>query len=444
MTLAAFYLLATGCRKSPAAEAAEQQQQATTVLITYNGILLDLVKGCEGYRPPVSARMYAYMGLAAWETSRPALPAARSMTSLCPGIKVPVWDTVGGPFVLPVALDACYRTLIEHFFPHRIQYLSKQSEAQLHAMLTGNSQRIGPVAIERSRRFGEAMAMAFYTWSATDSIGHQAYLYNFDKGYAPPVGPGLWTKTGVNPAPALLPRWGQVRTFVVAPGEVRERAPKPFSEDPGSPFYAEAMELYTLSRPLSNEDRWIAEFWSDDFSGVCFCASSRWVSIANQALELKKADFPTAIETYLKLGLALNDAAVKAWQVKYEFDVERPETYIQRNITNNWEPLHDSPPFPSYPSGHATFSAASAAVFSSILGDEIEMSDRSHEGRKEFLSKPRRFHSFHEMARENAVSRLLLGVHYRMDCEEGYRLGEIIGGRVAAMEVWERPHKVKN
>jgi hypothetical protein len=31
------------------------------------------------------------------------------------------------------------------------------------------------------------------------------------------------------------------------------------------------------------------------------------------------------------------------------------------------------------------------------------------------------------MAEENALSRIFIGVHYRMDCEEGIRLGTLIG-----------------
>ena len=220
--------------------------------------------------------------------------------------------------------------------------------------------------------------------------------------------------------------------------------PTPFSEDRGSAFFAQAMELYTLSRPLSDENRWIAEFWSDDFAGVSFCAASRWVSIANQAIDEKNPGFPAALETYLKVGLALNDAAVKCWDVKYRYHVERPGSYIKRNITGNWEPLHEAPPFPAYPSGHATFGNAAAVVFSKILGDQIELSDRSHAGRKEFLGKPRAFHSFRAMAKENALSRLFEGVHYRMDSEEGFRLGGIIGEKVAAVELWKQGAVVKN
>jgi hypothetical protein len=55
------------------------------------------------------------------------------------------------------------------------------------------------------------------------------------------------------------------------------------------------------------------------------------------------------------------------------------------------------------------------------------MTDRCHENRVEFAGIPRAFGSFYEMAYENAISRIPLGVHYRMDCEEGVRFGTVIG-----------------
>lgn len=431
-----FGMLNAGCEKFAPTEKAEFQQ-ANLVLKNYNLTLLEFVKNCEGYRPPVSARMYAYMGLAAWESSRPALPDANSIGAICPGLELPIWDGGAENFVLPVALEACYRAMAKRFFPHGVLYDSEKKLELFSKDLLAKNKHFGTAEIEKSAKFGQAIAAAIHDWSATDTIGHQSYLFNYDKNYAPPAEKGCWQPSGVNPMPALLPKWGQARTFIVAPAEVEARPPLPFSEERNSPFFAQAMELYTLSRPISDENRWIAEFWSDDFAGISYCAASRQMSIAIQSIEQKSSSFPAALETYLKLGLALNDAAVKCWAVKYQYNLERPEAYITRNITSNWAPLHPAPPFPAYPSGHATMANAAAAVFSSILGGEIEFSDRSHDGRKEFLGKPRQYHSFQEIAKENSISRLFGGVHFRMDCEEGYRLGGIVGEKVAALDLWK-------
>ena len=63
------------------------------------------------------------------------------------------------------------------------------------------------------------------------------------------------------------------------------------------------------------------------------------------------------------------------------------------------------------------------------------MTDRTHEGRTEFQGMPRTFKSFEDMAHENALSRLALGVHFRMDCEEGLRLGLLSGQKINAVSL---------
>ncbi|MBK8736934.1 MAG: hypothetical protein IPL98_13925 [Saprospiraceae bacterium] len=51
------------------------------VLLSWNKLLLELVQTSEGYRPPVSGRMYAYMGIAQWEINRQFFCKVRSRCS---------------------------------------------------------------------------------------------------------------------------------------------------------------------------------------------------------------------------------------------------------------------------------------------------------------------------------------------------------------------------
>jgi membrane-associated phospholipid phosphatase len=89
-----------------------------------------------------------------------------------------------------------------------------------------------------------------------------------------------------------------------------------------------------------------------------------------------------------------------------------------------------TPSFPAYPSGHSTMGAAGAEILGSIFGYAYGMTDYCHNNRNEFEGVPRAFGSFFEMAQENAWSRVPLGVHFRMDCEEGVRYGTVIGRKV--------------
>ena len=120
-----------------------------------------------------------------------------------------------------------------------------------------------------------------------------------------------------------------------------------------------------------------------------------------------------------------------------EFDsmVMRPSVFIQQFIDPSYQTNlfrlipSPNPTFPGYPSGHSAFASAAAGVFIDFFGNDINFTDRSHEGRTEFRGAPRTFNSFEDLAAENGYSRVPLGVHIEIDCTEGLRLGyEIANG----------------
>jgi membrane-associated phospholipid phosphatase len=195
------------------------------------------------------------------------------------------------------------------------------------------------------------------------------------------------------------------------------------------------LEIYTLNKPLSNENLWIAEFWSDDQPGFTFSPGGRWISITKQVVDMEQPPLEKTLETYLKVSFALNDAMVAVWRSKYHYNLLRPETYINQVFDPEWRTVHHTPPFPAYPSGHAMIGAAAAEVLTGLYGDHFQFVDRSHAGRSEFKGRPRSYGSFYDMAFESAFSRIPLGVHYRMDCEEGIRLGLLVGRKVGSLRL---------
>lgn len=410
-----------------------EYRSASEVALSWNRLVLDLERHTMGYRPPVSARMFAYVEMAAYEASLPGLRDYLSMENFVSGYQKPDIKFEEGQFFLPVSLNAAYAQICRHFFStappdfrQQIDLLEKKN-GQLFLEKKPNT------LTEPSINYGKSIANTVWAWSKTDREGHDGNLYNYDHNYEPADCKGCWRPTGEHPAPALLPYWGQVRPFVISLSEINYKKPVEYEEAPGSKFYAEAMEVYSVSKPLSKENRWIAEFWSDDLPGLTVTPVGRWISIANQAFEKSRPPFPLLIETYLKTGLALCDASIVVWNGKYLFNVERPETFIRQLINPNWKSLHETPSFPAYPSGHAAFGAAASEVLTDALGNKFQFTDHTHENRPEFAGTPRCYNSFFEMSQENAASRVLLGVHYRMDCEEGLRLGKIIGQKIVSL-----------
>ena len=86
-----------------------------------------------------------------------------------------------------------------------------------------------------------------------------------------------------------------------------------------------------------------------------------------------------------------------------------------------------TPPFPEYPSGHATQSGAAAEVLTAVFGDNFAFDDATH---VDDNIPARHFASFKAAAEEAAASRLYGGIHFRAANENGLKQGACVGASV--------------
>ena len=420
-----------GCYSSRKAEEVDE----VAIVLDWNKFLLVAEMHTEGYRGPVASRAYGYIGLAAYEASLPGLAGEfQSFTSRYDGLVLPV-PPPKEQFDLRTSLNGCYATMLSRFFltapePTRREMLKMAEKWDLLI-----SEKIDSTTMRLSKAFGRDVANAVFAYSATDSLGYRANHHNYDRSYIPPVGDGKWVSSPDFPMPPLLPYWGKVRPFDIETSDYLAKPLPEYSTQTNQTYYVQALELISLSKPLSAENQWIAEFWDDDHPGLTFTPPGHWLAITNQVIEKEHPPIEKTIETYLKVGIALADAMIAAWYSKSDYSMERPETYIQKHVDATWRPFSPTPSFPSYPSGHAMMGAAAAEVLTSLYGTDYKLTDKSHIDRTDFAVKPRSFNSFDQMAKENALSRILLGVHWRMDAEEGLRLGALIGKQVSQLEI---------
>lgn len=402
----------------------------------------DIERYTPGYRPPVSARTMAYIGLAAYEAAVPGMPEYNSFSGYYNGLTLPVVEQ-GKEYHWPTCIHAAYARSFEVFFPNapadklnRLFVLEQKYNNKFSAELPQD-------VYNRSKAFGEIIAETVFLWSKTDAAGHEGYLHNNDPSYIPPSGPGHWQPTYPDYSLALLPHWGQVRTFAAGPDDAVE-PPLTYSEDPNSELYNQARETMIkvnkikAGNPDYPEDEWIADFWSDDCPTKTFTPAARWLAITSQLVKDENVALDFAVYAYAKVSMALCDAGIRCWGLKYTYNYIRPVDYIRQVMGQpDWNTImcpadgnFYTPPFPTYPSGHASFSSASAEVLMDLFGYSHPMTDRCHQGRTDFLSTPRSFDSFDEMADENAYSRIPIGVHFRMDAEAGVDLGHKVGDKV--------------
>lgn len=405
-------------------------------------LILDIDRYSPGYRPPAASRAFAYIGLAAYEAAVPGMPEYNSLETSFPGLTIPGFSSEEKHH-WGIAVNTAYASMIRSFYPHIVAAHKAKIDALEKRYNDLFSVNLSQSEVDNSKSFGSAVAINVFSYSETDVNGHEAFKNPRPSSYTPPIsganGEKLWQPTLPDFTPALFPYWGKVRAFALKEGDKVARPPIPWSEDPNSMFYNQAREIKIWVDNATAQDRWIAEFWSDDIFELTFEPAARIISLALQMSEEENLNLAQSVELYAKLGMAICDAGIAVWNSKYIYNVERPVSYIRRNMDPNWKPILNNPiqkfygmtpEFPAYPSGHSGFGGAGTGILSDFFGNNKNFTDYSHQARVEFRGEPRVYDQILDIGIENAYSRLPLGVHYRMDCDEGIRMGYLAAKRV--------------
>ncbi|GAA2401565.1 hypothetical protein GCM10010420_30550 [Streptomyces glaucosporus] len=266
--------------------------------------------------------------------------------------------------------------------------------------------------------------------------------------------PGYWRPT--DGTPAATPDWGRVKPFGLLSGsQARPAGPgghTTMADLLKSDAYAdqvkEVKDLGGATSTLRTADQeHAAFFWANDLNGTYKPPGQLFEMTQVVSLQHRMSVEGNA-KLFALVAFSMADAGIAAWDAKYltEIDLWRPESAINLDGDGNpdtlqdssWRPLSKdqngnrfSPSFPAYVSGHATFGGAWAkAVEQWFRTDQVTFTA----GTEDFsaLNTTRTFTSFSAAARENARSRVWLGVHYDWDGTEGVSTGNKVGEYVSA------------
>jgi membrane-associated phospholipid phosphatase len=208
-----------------------------------------------------------------------------------------------------------------------------------------------------------------------------------------PTGPGLWF--GPNPLEPLAGAW---KTWIMTSGSQLRPGPPPAF---GSAEYQAALaEVKRVCNNATPSQRAIALFWADGAGTAT--PPGHWAEIAMSLIARDRLSTPAAARIMALQGAAAADAAISCWDTKYQYMLIRP---VQADPTITT--IVPTPPFPSYTSGHSTFSGSASEVLAYFF--------------------PRDAARLRAMAEEAAVSRLFGGIHYRFDNEAGMQVGRRLG-----------------
>jgi len=250
--------------------------------------------------------------------------------------------------------------------------------------------------------------------------------------------PGEWRPTPPASAPGLHPHWPDVTPFAMTSGDqFRPAAPPALDSAAYTAAFNEVKELGSAtSATRSVEQTAIALYWAN---GAGTASPPGHLNLLAQIVAQQRGNtLEENARLFAAINIAMADAAISCWDAKYEFSFWRPVTGIREAAADGnpdtaadatWTPLIATPPFPSYTSGHSTFSGAAAAVLADFFGtDGIAFTLPSQN-----LGLPARsFTSFSDAAEESAESRLYGGIHWSFDNNVGLTAGTALGQYVAA------------
>ena len=414
-------------------------QYTGDVATKWAALQLKLTKTTAGYTPPVAARAFGYAGVAMYEAIVPGSATQKSLVGQLQGLTSLPQPETGQIYNWALSANAAQATIMRSLYP-TTKDANKASIDSLETALQLEFKEADETINKRSAEFGKNIAEALFTWSKTDG-GDAGYSSNFPASYIVPTGPGMWQPTENGLKIPMQPYWGNVRTFVKANNELPMPKPLAYSTDTKSEVFKQYLEVYTKSKSLTQTEKEIALWWSDN-PGDSFTPPGHSYNLGRIAVETSKADLAKAAETFARTGIAVADAFILCWRCKFTYNNVRPYTYVRLAIDPNWVPFWPAPPFPGYPSGHATQSSSAATVLTDLYGENFAFTDNSHVGRpadplRNTAFKARSFASFTATAQEAADSRFYGNIHTLQDNATGLTEGKKIGANVNAL-MWKK------
>ena len=277
---------------------------------------------------------------------------------------------------------AAAATVLAYFFPEKADSILQLAQAASQSRIDAGVQF--PSDVEAGWKLGEQVAKQIIEKAKNDG---STTVYQGDVNKDPKKWTGDFAM-GIN-VPSFSP--------IVMHSADQFRPPAP-------PDFETEMKELKNSKPNFTTTS-LAYYWANN-GGFDY-----WSDVAGQKMfEYRMSDdAPAVARIYTVLHTAFHEAIIAIFDAKYKYWGIRPSQY-----DSTFKPLLSPPPFPGYPSGHATGASTTATVLEYFF--------------------PADANYFQKLAKDCADSRFHAGIHFRTDNETGLLMGKQIGNYV--VEKW--------
>lgn len=281
--------------------------------------------------------------------------------------------------------------------------------------------------------------------------------------YTPVDSPGYHQADPTHPNQGFLgAHWGNVRPFLLDSGSQFRPANVFGSTKASRRRYLSSIRYFNdfnevkvfgskTSTVRTSDQTEIGIFWAYDGAPRLGVPPRLYNQIVRVIAIQQRNTLQQNAHLFALVNYAMADSGIGAWDCKYYYNFWRPVVGVRQSVgfaegDSEWLPLgapsdnngtNFTPGFPSYVSGHSTFGSATFEILRLFYGrNDIRFQFQSDEyNGKTFDSdtglvrpaRTRSYRSFSHAETENFLSRIYLGVHWRIDQKNGQLLGRQVG-----------------
>lgn len=357
--------------------------------------------------PPYASRAYSYIHVAQFDALKAAwhykfMYNRPSPCKVDNSIKVlmPVTDLPSYPSEEAV-MSAVTVDIMKVMFPAAVEEITRLAADQRNAALWSGKATASDLS--SGMALGKAIAAIILNRAGTDGMSASAgnpAIWQAMADSAAARGETPWISLEDPRRPPMLPLFGKVLGWNMTTADFINERPGPPPSTSSEQMKIELEEVKNTVENLTREQLAICHFWADGAGTPT--PPGHWNYIATRYIREAKFSEVRTARVYALLNMAMLDAAIACWDVKFTYFNPRPS-----QLDPSIKTVTGLPNFPSFTSGHSTFSAASATVLSYIFPGQTQ--------------------HFFGLADEAAISRLYGGIHYRSDIEVGIEHGKVVG-----------------
>ncbi len=308
------------------------------------------------------------------------------------------------------ALASAVHTALRALAPNQAERLDTRLSETLRRLPDGPGTRCGV-------QVGRAQALKVLADREGDGLDPASMNAPFP---TPAPAPGVWQPTPPGFREAKQAGFRNARPFLLdRANQFRPGPPPALDSERYRQDLAEVEAVGALDSKLRTQSQTdTAAFWYQSsvlgFTGALRHALTETGGSLTDRTRLVAAFHVAAVDTEIAVS-----------EAKYTYLYWRPVTAMQA-AHPKWTPLHVTPAFPEYPSGHTSYAGSAERILTVLRGPAAA---------REFqLTSPtapavvKTYRAWQELTEDNIDARVWSGIHYR----NSDHVGAALGGRIAA------------